>query len=466
MSRSLFVKLLVIAGLMLLLLVPLDMVSGLVGERRQQNAMVQRNIEESTSGPQRITGPVLVIPYRVHHVSKEKVKVPQEVMVIVQEDGQAREKPVIKEVWKEVVTESYSDHSVTVLPETLRIQGKAATTTLYRGIYEALTFTADTQLAGTFQVDVVALARDPSATFGEPYVALGVGDVRGIRNAPVLQWQGRAIAVEPGNAYGSLGEGVHAPVAVDAKTKGNYMFSLTLKLLGTGSLHFTPLGKDTRVTLGADWPHPSFTGRFLPAQRQVREDGFRAEWQTSWFATNMDRSFDSRDLAGVHAQDFGVAFIQPVDTYQQAERVTKYAILFVLLTFTAFFLFEVLKRLPIHPMQYLLVGAALAMFYLLVIALSEHIEFAWAYASASVACVCLIGFYLAHVLQHWRRGFGVGALLGLLYAALFGLVQSEDNALLLGALLLFAVLAGLMVLTRRLDWYRVGREVGQGERVV
>jgi inner membrane protein len=464
MFRSLFGKLAVIAGLMLLLLVPLEMVSGLVGERREQNAMVQTNIQESTSGPQRITGPVLVIPYRVHHVTKEKVKVPEEVMVVVQEDGQTREKPMIKVVWKEVTKESYSDHTVAVLPETLRIEGKAATTTLYRGIYEALTFAADTRLSGTFQLDVVALTRDPNATFGEPYVAVGVGDVRGIRNAPVLQWQGRDIAVEPGNAYASLGEGVHAPLAgLDLKAKGNYTFSLTLKLLGTASLHFTPLGKDTRVTLGADWPHPSFTGRFLPAQRQVRDDGFRAEWQTSWFATNMDREFGQRDLASVHAQDFGVAFIQPVDTYLQAERVTKYAVLFVLLTFTVFFLFEVLKHLRIHPMQYLLVGAALAMFYLLVIALSEHIEFAVAYASASAACVCLIGFYLAHVLQHWRRGFGVGALLGVLYATLFGLVQSEDNALLLGALLLFAMLAGLMVLTRRLDWYRVGRDVAQGE---
>ena len=151
----------------------------------------------------------------------------------------------------------------------------------------------------------------------------------------------------------------------------------------------------------------------------------------------------------------GVRFIQPVDEYQQAERAMKYAILFVLLTFTGFFLFEMLKKLPIHPMQYALVGAALAMFYLLLIALSEHTEFALAYVVASSACVVLIGFYLSFVLQHWRRGAAFGAMLSVLYATLYVLLQSEDNALLLGAVLLFWALAAVMVLTRRLDWYRV-----------
>ena len=153
---------------------------------------------------------------------------------------------------------------------------------------------------------------------------------------------------------------------------------------------------------------------------------------------------------------FGVRFIQPVDQYAQTERALKYAVLFVLLTLTGFFLFEILKSLRIHPMQYALVGAAQAMFYLLLIALSEQVEFVWAYLVASGACLALIEFYLVHVLQHWRRGIGFGGLQAPLYTTLYELLQSEDSVLLLGALLLFGVLAAVMVLTRRMDWYRVG----------
>lgn len=447
MSKILFFKVVLIGALMCLLLIPLGMISGLVQERKAQREDVVTEIAQSASGSQQVTGPLVVIPYRVRTVVMEEV--------VIQQAGQAN--TIARE--KEVLT----DHVRTVLPTVLNVDANAHTASLYRGLYQALTFTAEMKLAGNFAIDVTDLARDPSVTLGEPYLALGITDVRGIRNTPQLTWQGQTVALEPDSQLETLGAGIHAKLrGFDGKQAATYSFSLPLQLLGTDWLSFVPVGKDTRVKLVANWPHPSFFGHALPTTREVRDDGFNAEWQTSWFNTNLNHLVAQLVEKGEGKLDdkaFGVRFIQPVDQYQQAERALKYAILFVLLTFTGFFLFEVLRALPIHTMQYALVGAALATFYLLLIALSEHIDFALAYAIASVACVGLIAFYLAHVLKRWQRGAGFGVLLGLLYATLYALLQSEDNALLLGSLLLFAALTAVMVLTRRLDWTRVGAAV-------
>ncbi len=442
MSKELLRKVLVIAALMLALLVPLQMISGLVEERQGQRHSVLEEIAQSSSGPQHIVGPVLVVPYRVKTVVQEEV--------LIHQNGQANTVVRSKDV--------FTDKLLTAMPKTLTLTGQVKTATLYRGLHQALTFTAATTLKGNFELDMVALASDPSVTIGEAYLAMGIRDVRGIRNIPRMDWQGKTLLFQPESRLDELGSGIHARLPrLDYSQVGQFGFSLPLELMGTSALSFTPVGKDTRVTLAADWPHPSFFGQSLPTARQVRADGFTADWQTSWLNTESTRPKDpdTKSNGSLTQHHMGVRFIQPVDEYQQAERAMKYAILFVLLTFTGFFLFEMLKKLPIHPMQYALVGAALAMFYLLLIALSEHTEFALAYVVASSACVVLIGFYLSFVLQHWRRGAAFGAMLSVLYATLYVLLQSEDNALLLGAVLLFWALAAVMVLTRRLDWYRV-----------
>ncbi len=435
-AASPLLKLLVIGAVMLVLLVPLQMIDGLVSERQGKSRSVVQEIAQTAAGAQRLHGPLLVVPYRQSKVVAEEV--------VLQQDGKANTVVRNKEL--------YEVHELVLQPAALQITGSVGTATLHRGLYQALTYTADTKLTGTFDLDLVELARDPSITIGESYLALGVSDVRGIRNSPRLQWQGRELEFLPESRIESLGPGLHAPIPrAQLSASGKVQFSIPLELFGTEALSFIPVGKDTRVQVKADWPHPSFVGS-SPSQRTIRDDGFSAEWHSTWFNAGAQASKDS---AG-DGKEFGVRFIEPVDQYLQADRALKYAILFVVLTFAGFFLFEVLRRLRIHPLQYSLVGAALATFYLLLVALSEHIEFAWAYAVASAACVGLIAFYLMHVLQHWRRGLGFGGLLGLLYAALYGLLQSDENALLLGSGLLFAALAAVMVLTRKLDWYNLG----------
>jgi inner membrane protein len=253
-------------------------------------------------------------------------------------------------------------------------------------------------------------------------------------------------------------------VAVDA----------TLELIGTDRLMFLPIGAVTDVELSSDWPHPGFAGAFLPDKRSVSARGFEARWKLSRFATGVDDAMaripesvspgvptpsDSRGgESGFLHTELGVRFVQPVDVYVQSERAVKYGFLFVFLTFVAFFLFEVLRRMAVHPIQYALCGAALALFFLLLFSLSEHLPFAAAYLVASGACVGLLAFYVGNVLRSVRRGGLFGGLLGALYGFLYVILESEDYALLLGALLLFAALGIVMIMTRRVDWYRVSEE--------
>ena len=244
---------------------------------------------------------------------------------------------------------------------------------------------------------------------------------------------------------------------------------LRFALGGTESLALAPLGRHNRVVLESSWPHPQFNGDFLPRSRRVDARGFHAEWEVSSLASNAQaqylggmtspsprRSDATGDSAAAGLEAIGLSLVDPVNVYSQADRASKYGVLFVVLTFGGFFLFELIKRLPIHPIQYGLVGLALAIFFLLLVSLSEHVAFGVAYLVASGACIGLLGFYLSHVLRSRARGLGFAAMLAMLYAALYGLLVSEDNALVLGAGLLFVILAVAMVVTRKIDWYALG----------
>jgi len=229
---------------------------------------------------------------------------------------------------------------------------------------------------------------------------------------------------------------------------------LSLVLDGTRSLAVVPVGDDSRIAIRSPWPHPLFGGSFLPNERQVGENGFEAQWAVSSLASEAQRQL--RGSAGVEAETVSVELVNPVDIYTQADRASKYGILFIVLTFVGFILFELIKRLRIHPLQCLMVGLALAIFFLLLLSLSEHIPFWVAYVVSAVACIGLQAVYLSGVLRSWLRGLGFAGMLTVLYGALYGLLVSENNALLMGSLLLFAVLATAMWVTRRIDWYELG----------
>jgi inner membrane protein len=231
-------------------------------------------------------------------------------------------------------------------------------------------------------------------------------------------------------------------------TARSISFSFPLKLTGTSSFGIAPTAENNTVQLESNWQHPSFRGRFLPRTRQVERDGFTAQWEVSQLARNLENALDPRGN-----EVLGVNFMDPINIYLQSERALKYGSLFIVLTFAAFFLCEITLRRPVHIMQYLLVGLALTIFFLLLVALSEHLPFLLAYLASAVACISLITFYLAGMFVSRRMAFSFGAYLAGLYAMIYAILQLEDIALLMGSLLLFVMLAAMMLCTRRLDWY-------------
>jgi inner membrane protein len=283
-----------------------------------------------------------------------------------------------------------------------------------------------------------------------------VSDPRGVDDDPQVTVNGRAHRFATGSAEAFASPGLHVALGeIDVLAGAALDFSVPLALTGSSRLAIAPAGESSKVTLRSAWPHPSFQGRFLPIERTVGAEGFEARWQVSHLARDFGRVLAS-DADPSRRETLDVSFVEPVNVYLQGERAVKYGVLFVVLTFAAFFLFEVLRRLPIHPLQYLLVGLALALFFLLLIALSEHAPFAIAYAVSSAASVALIGTYLAGALGSRARGLSFGAGITALYGVLYGVLLSEDNALLMGSLLLFAALGATMLATRRVDWYQLG----------
>ena len=441
MQKTLLYKFLTIGGLAMLLLIPLTMIDGVINERKHYRDGVIRDVAKSSTGQQTITGAILVVPYTERIIKETSVKEGEEVKKIVKVERYSR-----KEYF---------------LPEEMTINGDIETEERYRGIYKVPVYQANVTMAGSFSIPKSFRDKknNPNITLQQPYLVVGIEDIRGVQRNVSLEANQETIALMPGTNTHFVAQGLHALLPMKHAYSKKLDFSVSMELQGMKQLSFLPTGKFTQVSLTSSWPHPSFIGRFLPKTRTVSEEGFTANWQTSLFSSNMQEYLasctKSSNCQSFNNNYFGVSLHQGVDVYLQAERSVKYALLFIGLTFVAFFLFEVLKGLPIHAVQYGLVGMALALFYFLLISLSEHIAFALAYIIAASACVGLLGFYVSFVLRSLSKGMVFGGTLVALYGALYMLIRSEDYALLMGSILLFAVLTFIMIITRDVNWYHI-----------
>ena len=427
MNYTLLVKTVVMGALALALMIPVGMIRSLVAERQARSNEAVAGIAEGWGKRQTVASPYLAIPYERHWTVVKRQTI----------DGKLHE-----------TRNEYSESKVLHVPATtIEWTVDAELSEKARGIYKARLYSARLSATGAIDVPARASHEDGGSRYkwGTPKFVLGIADPLGIRAAPGVDLGGKAYAFAPGAGDAATSAGLHAPLDGLSFAKGEALqFSFTLELGGSEALALVPLGADTSVSMRADWPHPSFQGRFLPAKHEISADGFTASWKVSRFATQ-----------GGKNEQIAVSFIEPVSLYQQLERASKYGFLFIGLTAAAFMLLELRRRLAIHPVQYALVGLALAMFFLLLTALSEHIPFAAAYAIATAACVGVITIYLVKVLHSKALGLAFGAALTALYAMLYALLQSEDYALLGGSLLLFGLLAAVMIATRRVDWYRL-----------
>jgi inner membrane protein len=444
-NRGLIFRILVIGFLMIVLLIPIGLIHGVVANRAQLQWQVEQTIADTSAGPQRIAGPILVVPY----IERE---------LLITKDDKGRE----KRSWSE-----HARHAV-FIPVRSDIAANVKVEKKHKGLYKALVFQTASQMKASFEIPInLGLSVDPSRiVMGKPYIAIGLSDVRGISTSPEISLDGRALTVASGTNWQRLGDGIRAETGrFDSQNLQRFELAIKLNFAGTRSLSVAPIGKTTAVTIDSPWPHPNFGGRFSPKSPTIGASGFSAQWEISQLASRNGDLIDTEAKPESALEAFDVSFIEPVNVYLQAERAVKYGIVFVALTFAAFFVFESLKNLRIHPLQYGLVGLALALFFLLLVSLSEHIKFVYAYLTASAACVSLIAYYLRYVLGGWGRGFWFGAKLAILYAVLYGLLLSEDNALMLGSLLLFVALAAIMFVTRHVNWYQLG-SAGSGTTAV
>ena len=420
-------KMAFIGVLMALLLIPVGMIKDLVREREYSGSSAAKEVSGKWGESQQVAGPILTVPYRV--IGRYGL----------------------------VSTDTTIEYAH-FLPEVLNVKGALDPEIRHRGIYDVALFKANLALEGSFaRPDFSGWRIAPeNILWGDAYVTVAVPDVRSVAAAVPLEWNGTRSDFIPDNYLGSpVTGGLHTRVPMTAALPSDKAipFSLRMRLNGSGTMNFLPMGKETRIKVTSPWKSPSFTGAFLPGDSQVGEDGFAAGWNTLHLSRSFPQSWRHQEVTaedwGKYA--FGVELLLPVDRYQKTTRCAKYAILFILLTFLVFFMNETFDKRRIHPLQYLLVGCALCLFYLLLLAFTEHIAFNAAYAIAMAGVVGLITAYAMAVLTTRKRALALGGMLAGLYAYLFTLLQMEDFALLTGAIGLFAILAAVMYLTRKLN---------------
>jgi len=439
MKTSPMIRLLIMGCLLVALNVPLTMMCGVVGERAGRRNQVAAEVSGTWGGPQTIGGPVLSVPYRY--------------------------------VWTDSAGNIQSAAAIHhFLPENLEIEGVIDPAERKRSLFTIIVYTARLKMRGRFAAPGMADLRPAPEVvlWDRASVSLGVSDPRGIAGAIDLNWNGQAQRFVPGSTrIGLFASRVQAPApGITAERTEPYAFELDVEVKGTSELRVLPAGNETTVRLTSTWPHPSFVGT-APDPPRVDATGFAASWRVPYFGRGFaaewkgnDPQVDDQLGRQAAAAAFGVALIQPVDIYVQTERAVKYAVLFIVMTFVIAFGWEIAGGVLVHPIQYLFVGFTMCLFYLLLLSLAEHRGFDVAYAVAGAATVLLLSWYWSWVLGGRRQGALMGATMSTLYGYLYLLLRLEDYALLAGSVGLFAMLALLMFLTRRVNWY----ELKLGER--
>lgn len=417
-----------IGFLILLMLIPAAIVSNLVSERQERQAEVVKEVSSKWAGEQTIIGPIVIVPYKVY----------------VQQGSATIAKTMY----------------LNLLPESLLINGNAIPEVRRRSLYTVMLYRSDIELSGSFNPSEVQRwnIAPQDIMWEQSKLVLGLNDARGLEEEVVLNWGNTKKTMEAGVINsGVISSGLNTSVAFDSAGKAS--FNVRIKLKGSSRLYFTPVGKTTEVNLKSAWKSPAFDGQYLPDKPAViSADGFNAHWKILQVSRNYPQCWPSGNTYEVEKSAFGVKLIQPADGYAKTDRSVKYAILFIALTFTVFFFIEILQKKQVHPLQYVLVGLALCIFYTLLLSISEYTGFNPAYFIAAVATVSLIGSYVWGIFKTFKIAAGFIFALGGLYTYIFILIQLEDYALLFGSVGLFVILAIIMYYSRKIDWYNTSKK--------
>lgn len=425
----------VICAISMVLIFALSIIGAKVNERNGFQAQAKRTIAAGWSTRQTFVGPVIYLSF-----SKQ---VPDRYFDKNMEQYVATEKTV---KWNEII-----------IPEQLDIVSNTKIQFRQKGIFKLPVYQTELSMSGHFRQTKPFTVKPKKVE-----LIVAMNDRRGLAGNQTITWNQERLPFQSGVDSKLLGG--HLTIELDElDSAAPYAFNMDTQFKGMDELNFVPSAKQFSLLINSNWPHPYFGGRYLPDSRKIGADGFSASWQLSHFATSIESTMSdcARDYKncqmGSLKNSLGIGFHSPIDIYQKTDRALKYGFMFILLTFVVFFAFECLKRLSIHPVQYSLVGFALALFFLVLISLSEHMGFNNAYLLAVIICIALIACYLKVVFKTWKYSGLMSAGLLLLYIMLFFILKSEDFALLMGTGLLFAVLATIMYSTRKIDWYAIAR---------
>jgi inner membrane protein len=431
----------IVGVLSLILLIPAAFIQELVRERKGRLQEVQEEVSSKWSGEQTVTGPIIAVPY------VERVTDPDD----------AKKVRIIQ-------------HTAFFLPERLEIKAHINPETRHRSIFQVTVYDSEISMEGSFGPMNFGALHVPTSDiqFDRATVFIGLSDFRGIQDQVTMDRAGQALAFNAGlPANAPIPTGLQSPFALPltAATE-TASFRMKIRLRGSDRLYFTPVGKTTEVHMNSTWPAPSFDGEFLPVNPpDISPKGFTADWKVLHLNRNFPQYWrdgevtSAKGTAGMPPPNpilesaFGVRLYASADGYARTERSVKYALLFIMLTFTLYFFIELFQKKRVHPLQYVLVGIALCVFYLLLLSISEYAGFTPAYAIASLATVSLVTLYTRSVFGQWKVAAIFGGVLGFLYTFIFVLIRMEDGSLLFGSIGLFIVLALVMWFSRKVDWY-------------
>lgn len=432
-NSSVTLKLMIITIISLLLLIPSSMINHIIYERESLNWEAITEVSAKWAGQQQLTGPVLTIPLLYEMVEEGEVK---------------------------LIT-----HYLNILPDELKIEGDILPEKLRRGIYEVAVYKSKLNFSGRFTINPKFDQNYLRAIrYDEAFLTFGISDLRGIEEEIIFNWGEQVLDVEPGvNAASLFQSGISMALPdLEVDLQGEIAFNFDLKLQGSQNLSFIPLGSTTDVHLRSDWSSPSFNGNFLPDQREISDEGFEASWKVLQLNRNFPQSWmNNSQVQAINKTAFGVDLLLPLDDYQKSMRSVKYGIMTIALTFLTFFLIEILNKKRIHPFQYILVGLALCLFYILLVSISEHTDFNAAFLVSSSAVVSMITLYSATIFKKRKLTILLLVILTGVYSFLFVTLQMGDYALLLGSLGLTAILAATMYFTRNINWYQVNTETNK-----
>ena len=423
-SQSTTAKAIIIGVLTLLMLIPAGMIQSLIRERQERSIETINKINENWSLSQTLVGPIITIPYKYTYVENKKI-----------------------------FTEK---HYLQIAPKELNISGNLSPEEKHYGIYKSILYQSKIKINGSFEKIKTDGIQMTEMLWNEAYISIGISDLRGIKNNIVLNFNNKKFEAEAGgdkNSEIQQGLVIRPNDGSIFQTNDDIKFSCDLDLNGSSDINFIPLGKTTNVNLTGNWSSPSFYGSFSPVHK-ITNKNFEANWKVLHFNRNIPQIWTDRNVDNLNNYSFGVNLINPVDHYQQNMRSAKYALMFIVLTFVVFFFVELFTKKKIHPIQYLLVGIALILFYSLLLSISEQVGFGIAYVIASFATIALISSYAWSIFKNKTQTLTLFGILSILYTFLYVILQLEDIALLIGSIGLFIVLCVIMYASKKINWYK------------